>query len=253
MLSSVFFFQPLGQLAASLVALIVTACFKGSLTAGFQSNTGESSSGNLYTYNCYQDQNCVRTVDIMWRIIIGLGVVPLVLALWFRLAILESPRYTADVLNENMDAYKQIHLMGKHVDWRRSSRAVQVPAVVKVLSRGRATGSEGAENRHLTARGAVGSASVGSRGSVGPVTHDRVYDVVSNQPTNSAGQSQGITDTSGIRPKDAAPNELLDTPGQQAHASSAGDNGIRHYFRELGHGWTLFACCLCWFCVDLPF
>jgi hypothetical protein len=28
---------------------------------------------------------------------------------------------------------------------------------------------------------------------------------------------------------------------------------INHYYGTLGHGWTLFACSLCWFCVDLPF
>ena len=253
MLSSVFFFQPLGQLAATLVALVVTASFKSSLTAGFENNTGESSSGDLYTFNCYQDQYCVRTVDIMWRIIIGLGAVPPVLALWFRLAILESPRYTADVLNENVQAYKQIHLIGSDVDWRRPSRAVPDSAVTEALSRGSATGFEGAENRRLIACGAVEGASVGPRTSVRSITHDDVNDVVSNQPTTSAGRSQDTTDTSGIGPKDAAPNVLPVTPTQETHVSSAGDNGIKHYYWELGHGWTLFACCLCWFCVDLPF
>jgi PHS family inorganic phosphate transporter-like MFS transporter len=124
MLSSVFFFQPLGQLAATLVALVVTASFKSSLTAGFKSNTGESLSGALYTFNCYQDQYCFRTVDIMWRIIIGLGAVPPVLALWFRLVILESPRYTADVLNENVQAYRQIHFMGR-LSWITGRQVMQ--------------------------------------------------------------------------------------------------------------------------------
>jgi PHS family inorganic phosphate transporter-like MFS transporter len=252
MLSSVFFFQPLGQLAATLVALVVTASFKSSLTAEFKSNTGETPSSDLYTFNCYQDQNCVRTVDIMWRIIIGLGAVPPVLALWFRLAILESPRYTADVLNENVQAYKQISLMGGNADWRPAPRAGPDYAMTGALSTDPATG---AENRNLTACGAVEGASVRPKTSVRSITHDNANDAASNQPTTSAGRSQDTTDTSGIRPKDGAPNPNvpLGTPAQEARVSSADDNSIKRYYWELGHGWTLFACCLCWLCVDLPF
>jgi PHS family inorganic phosphate transporter-like MFS transporter len=253
MLSSVFFFQPLGQLAATLVALVITACFRNSLTAGFRGNPGESSSGDLFTFNCYQDEDCVRTVDIMWRIIIGLGAVPPVLALWFRLAILESPRYTADVLNENLQAFKQISLMGKDVGWRRPSKPVPDSAVTEALSRGRATGFEGAEDPDLMAHGAIQDASVGRRTLVRPISHGDINDAVSNQPTTSAERSQDTADISGIGPKDAVPNIPLGIPAEVVHVSSAGHNGIKHYYWDLGHGWTLFACSLCWFCVDLPF
>lgn len=253
MLSSVFFFQPLGQLAATLVALIVTASFKSSLTAGFKSSTDLSSSSDLYTFNCYQDQHCVRTVDIMWRIIIGLGAVPPVLALWFRLAILESPRYTADVLNENIQAYQQINLMGTNVKWRKRSRAIADYAMTGALSAGRSAGFEGAENSHLLVRGEVDGPLVAPRTSVQSITHNDVNDAVSNRPTVSAGRSQDTTDTSGIEPKDVAPNVPPGTPAPEAHVSSADDNSIKHYYWDLGHGWTLFACSLCWFCVDLPF
>ena len=42
------------------------------------------------------------TIDFMWRLFIGLGVVPAVIALYFRLTIPETPRFTMDV-KRNLD------------------------------------------------------------------------------------------------------------------------------------------------------
>ena len=60
--------------AASLVALIVVAAYKDSIVAGD-----------------------VGRVDNCWRILIGLGCVPGVIALYFRLTIPETPRFTMDI------------------------------------------------------------------------------------------------------------------------------------------------------------
>jgi PHS family inorganic phosphate transporter-like MFS transporter len=60
--------------AASLVALIVVAVYKDSIVAGN-----------------------VDHVDYCWRILIGLGCVPGVIALYFRLTIPETPRFTMDI------------------------------------------------------------------------------------------------------------------------------------------------------------
>ena len=43
------------------------------------------------------NSNDLRAIDSMWRLLIGLGCIPGVLALYFRLTIPESPRYTADI------------------------------------------------------------------------------------------------------------------------------------------------------------
>ncbi len=59
---------------ASLVALIVVAAYKDSIVAGN-----------------------VDRVDYCWRILIGLGCVPGVIALYFRLTIPETPRFTMDI------------------------------------------------------------------------------------------------------------------------------------------------------------
>lgn len=83
MMGSVFAMQGIGQLGAALVMLIITVGFKGSL---------EASSGIA---NCTGD--CALAVDKMWRILIGFGAVPGVIALYYRLTIPETPRYTFDV------------------------------------------------------------------------------------------------------------------------------------------------------------
>ena len=83
MMGSVFAMQGMGQLGAGLMALIVTAGFKDSL------QTAASPAG------CSGD--CKSSVDKMWRTIIGFGAVPGCIALYFRLTIPETPRYTFDV------------------------------------------------------------------------------------------------------------------------------------------------------------
>jgi MFS transporter, PHS family, inorganic phosphate transporter len=81
MLASVFFMQPLGQLASNLVALIVVAVTRS-----------------------HNNEDSIRSVDIMWRWLIGIGVVPGVIASIFRFAIPETPRYLLDIDNDPIKA-----------------------------------------------------------------------------------------------------------------------------------------------------
>ncbi|KAH8428471.1 phosphate transporter [Aspergillus melleus] len=81
MLATVFFMQPLGQIAGNLVSLVVVAVSK---KQGF---------GDL-----------TRTVDIMWRWVIGIGVIPGVIATLFRFAIPESPRFLLEVEDDPVKA-----------------------------------------------------------------------------------------------------------------------------------------------------
>ena len=94
MLTAVFMCQPLGQLAATLVTLIATA----------RQRTGIPADAD-YT-NC--NAQCKMTLDSIWRWIIGVGVIPAVVALWFRLTIIESPRYTADVGRDTRKAASEL-------------------------------------------------------------------------------------------------------------------------------------------------
>src|SRR5450432_2893859 len=98
MLAAVFFCQPLGQLAATIVALIAAARQRGGITG--------------YTVTeCFDLTNgitCVGTLDSIWRWVIGVGVIPAFIALWFRLTIIESPRYTADVGKDSLKAASEV-------------------------------------------------------------------------------------------------------------------------------------------------
>lgn len=85
-MGSVFAMQGIGQFAAAMVALIVTAGFKESLLSA------KDPAG------C--DGVCQIAVDKMWRVVIGFGAVPGCIALYYRLTIPETPRYTFDVARD---------------------------------------------------------------------------------------------------------------------------------------------------------
>lgn len=88
MIASVFATQALGQFLATVVALIVTESFKHATNA-----PGNECRGDV----CAQTDSGRAAVDRMWRIILGFGAVPAVIALYCRLTIPETPRYTFDV------------------------------------------------------------------------------------------------------------------------------------------------------------
>src|SRR6267378_2339546 len=69
---------PSHLVAAALVAFLITAAYKSALLRE-------------------PDITDLDTVDYMWRILIGLGAVPGVIALYFRLTIPETPRFTMDI------------------------------------------------------------------------------------------------------------------------------------------------------------
>lgn len=88
MVAAVFSTQALGQLMASLVSLIVIEAFKDQIN-----NEANYCHGSV----CYSTAAGDVAVDRMWRIIIGVGAVPAAVALYCRLTIPETPRYTFDV------------------------------------------------------------------------------------------------------------------------------------------------------------
>lgn len=84
MLSSVFFAQPIGQLLANVLSLGAVEAFQSRINVPGQS--------------CGDNESCVRAVDRLWRIVVGVGIVPAAIALIFRFTIPESPRYKLDIL-----------------------------------------------------------------------------------------------------------------------------------------------------------
>ena len=73
MIAAVFAMQGVGILLAALVAVLTMLIFRSSI------------------------EHDPFMLDYVWRIIVGCGCIPACIALYFRLKIPESPRYTADV------------------------------------------------------------------------------------------------------------------------------------------------------------
>lgn len=123
MMGSVFAMQGIGQLVAGLLALIVTAGYKQSLLPS--PSVGKCNS------------DCLIAVDQMWRIIIGFGAVPGCIALYFRLTIPETPRYTFDVAldieqgSEDAKAYLSGG-RGGHPDELRRIQALQQASQLEI-------------------------------------------------------------------------------------------------------------------------
>ncbi|PFH62810.1 hypothetical protein XA68_11822 [Ophiocordyceps unilateralis] len=86
MMAAVFAMQGLGQLGAAMVMLFVTLGFRSQLEAAPD------------IAHC--DGECRVSVDRMWRTLIGFGAVPACIALYFRLTIPETPRYTFDAARD---------------------------------------------------------------------------------------------------------------------------------------------------------
>jgi len=88
MLAAGFAIFALGLLSAGIVSVVVLAAFRDSIN---------------------QDS---RNLDYVWRIIIGFGAIPAIIALFFRLSIRETPRYLIDVEGE--------------IDWTRNIELSQI-------------------------------------------------------------------------------------------------------------------------------
>jgi len=86
MMGAVFAMQGIGQFTAAIIGLIGAAGWKKSLQTAAK------------PANC--SGVCRYAADKYWRLIIGFGCVPACAALYFRLTIPETPRYTFDVARD---------------------------------------------------------------------------------------------------------------------------------------------------------
>lgn len=76
----------IGQLCSSIVALVVTVAFKKSFI--------DIKNATVCDYACQ------IAADRSWRIIVGFGALPACFALYYRITIPETPRYTFDVAHD---------------------------------------------------------------------------------------------------------------------------------------------------------
>ncbi|KDR72689.1 hypothetical protein GALMADRAFT_228968 [Galerina marginata CBS 339.88] len=93
MMTSVFSCQGWGSLASAIVAFVLTNAFKNSILNSIQNSDSSSA---------------IPSIDVMWRLLIGLGVIPGCFALYFRLTIPESPRFTMDIQGNIRQASRDI-------------------------------------------------------------------------------------------------------------------------------------------------
>ena len=100
MLAAVFFFQPLGQLIAVLMAFAATAGFRSYISTHVTENDSLCS----VRATDPTGTECARTVDRAWRLVAGLGAVPALVAMVFRLTIPESVYYILDIKNDSNEA-----------------------------------------------------------------------------------------------------------------------------------------------------
>jgi MFS transporter, PHS family, inorganic phosphate transporter len=120
MIGAVFAMQGFGQFAASMMTLIVVAAFRSTLEPA---KTPAACNGE-----------CQRSVDIMWRIVIGVGGIPGLFALYYRLTIPETPRYTFDVVHDLDQATANVYSWrsgGFGEGWTNPMRRVQIMQDVK--------------------------------------------------------------------------------------------------------------------------
>ncbi|CAK7265853.1 hypothetical protein SEPCBS119000_001730 [Sporothrix epigloea] len=101
MMAAVFSMQGFGQLLSAIVALVATAAFRSELVG--VTSAAQCGSG------------CRTAADRCWRIIIGFGALPACFALYYRVTIPETPRYTFDVAHdvEKADADIRAYMAGE--------------------------------------------------------------------------------------------------------------------------------------------
>ncbi|THH14113.1 hypothetical protein EW146_g6184 [Bondarzewia mesenterica] len=89
LMTAVFANQGWGNFAAALVSLIVVSAYKTAIL--------------------HDNPATLDSVDFCWRLLIGLGCVPGCIALYFRLTIPETPRFTMDIERNVKQATEDIH------------------------------------------------------------------------------------------------------------------------------------------------
>ena len=110
-MGAVFANQAWGQIMGAIIALITVAAYKNDLK---HANSGAE---------C--DHRCQKACDQMWRILVGFGAVPGMLALYYRLTIPESPRYQLDVNTDLQQPLtsnsSKVHAIDIHYDGKDAS------------------------------------------------------------------------------------------------------------------------------------
>ncbi|CZT47243.1 related to high-affinity phosphate permease, phosphate-repressible [Rhynchosporium secalis] len=265
MLTLVFACQPLGQLAASLVSMIAIVRQRSSIPKGSTAYT------HLAPQNC--NEECKRTIDSVWRWIIGVGVIPAVIALWFRLTIIESPRYTADVGQDSKKAASELHryLLMQAEPAGVTSTSVNVIRQDMEMQRRTSSGAvsgtmseeSGQESRPPSPHRITRVEIPGGDATIKDRTQETVHVFSPLSPSAMSENGQCFHNLSTMQhglDTVISPFERYEPFGphtdQVIHILAPPPpswQDFKQYFWHEGNLRTLMACSFCWFCLDLPF
>lgn len=106
MIAAVFAMQGFGILSAAIVSVITLPAFRSSIV----------------TDDPVQNTD---NIDYVWRIVLGVGAIPGLIALYFRLTIPETPRYTMDIEANVEQATKDITSVLQTGTYERSSHVIK--------------------------------------------------------------------------------------------------------------------------------
>ncbi|KAH8649683.1 major facilitator superfamily domain-containing protein [Tricladium varicosporioides] len=251
MLTAVFMCQPLGQLAATLVTWIAAARQRNGIIG-------------IMPENCHGE--CIKTLDSVWRWIIGVGVIPAVIALWFRLTIIESPRYTADV---GRDSRKAASELNQYLLLQAQAQTAAASTTSLQINSGGVNNATTQRTRNGSFGAASGAASIAQSGAasddgasqrdISPVPHSNFVPKPQENGFNTS--TRPLRPASGAFSDDGNLEHAMTHPGVVA-SNDAEQNEIppiptwkefKQFFWHDGNLRTLIATSLCWFCLDLPF
>lgn len=224
-MAAVFLMQPLGQLSATLIGYGVTKSL-------CQKWDNETDKGNI-----------ALCLDQVWRIVIGVGAIPALLAVMARLSIPESPRFILDVLgdaDEAVDTLKSEGFVGPRIETSSNVPRQHLGAGNSQFGNGETFNSQvdNLQREQLPNDGMqeVDIAAVGSRPDSRPVGHSSV-----SQQNNSISQAEQQTLL------EVTPESRFQAPQYRRPKS------WNQYFYKEGNWTSLVGTSLAWFCLDFVF
>lgn len=227
MLATVFLMQPLGQLVAMLVSMVV---IKVSSNYDDQCPTSFRSRNELE-----KSVQCVQIIDHAWRWVVGLGTIPALFAMTFRLIIPESPRYLMDVCGAVDKAF------------RKTARYFSTSS------------PDDASTQRMMEQGILPDHATGS-----------LEQVVSDHPTRQVGTERNNRQTSiDVPPRETGSQEPV-LQKTEVHLDDLSDDGLSQtskrnwyqrltsseaftYFVEQQNWQYLVGVSLAWLLIDIPF
>ncbi|KAB8801913.1 hypothetical protein FH972_026734 [Carpinus fangiana] len=242
MMATVFFMQPLGQITCNLISLIV-----------------------IWGVRNQHGGDPVKAVDIIWRWVIGIGVAPGVIALFFRVAIPETPRFMLEVEKDPVKAvFDSDYLFGDAPELRQTTELSDLGQLHNSPST--ISGSPGLHQDHTGGEGSSFDGAVNYTTSTSPpnspsdsfrkqslVTLNTINTTMTGGPPITSYTRESVSEwplssnNTGSTPSDAFTSPTLNS------SWSLSRSDIKRFFITAGNWRSLAGLSLCWFLQDFAF